>query len=339
MVWRLRQGNWERQFAFWGKGVYERLPIIPVILSGGHYFGLQKNQPKQALPEAWAKDHTGVLIVQSCVDENIGEISKGIRDGVADGKKPKDFENQIGQIAVHGFSTPFRKHPEQFDGDAEWLLRACTPCNEEPDLLRTCRSEVGPQEVTKSIKRNRAVQWTCPVCSLEMEVRKGHAKVTRHIRRTHQLFYEENVEKNRNCGYRGNNATSGIGLRELLSPLQFLPLGPKAYFKRPCSKGLEDKPRSRHLLVLSKKAHLIRDCEKAKKNQMKMPILQYTRLARKKQGLRKNRVAWIERSKVFANRAQSRAVARVWLSRQNMPWWRLVLILHLMMCATRLNEF
>ena len=120
--------------------------------------------------------------------------------------------------------------------------------------------------MTKSIKRSRAVQWTCPVCSLEMEVRKGqHAKVTRHIRRTHQTFYEENL-KNRNCGYRGTNAQSGIGLRELLSPLQFLPVGPKAYFKCPfCSKGLEDKPRSRHLLVLSKKAQLIRDCKKVKK--------------------------------------------------------------------------
>ena len=46
------------------------------------------------------KDHSGVLIVQSCVDENIGEISKGIRGGVGDGRKPKDFESQIGQIAV-----------------------------------------------------------------------------------------------------------------------------------------------------------------------------------------------------------------------------------------------
>lgn len=151
-----------------------------------------------------------------------------------------------------------------------------------------------------------------PICSLEMEVRKGqHAKVTRHIRRIHQTFYEENLEKNRNCGYRGTNAQSGIGLRELLSPLQCLPVGPKAYFKCPfCSKGLEDKPRSRHVLVLSKKAHLIRDCKKVKKSQKRMPILQYTRLAWKKHGLHKSRVAWIERSKVVANRAQSRAIAR-----------------------------
>ena len=178
--------------------------------------------------------------------------------------------------------------------------------------------------MTKSIKRNRAVQWTCPVCSLEMEVRKGqHAKVTRHIRRTHQTFYQENLEKNRNCGYRGTNAQSGIGLRELLSPLQFLPVGPKAYFKCPfCSKGLEDKPRSRHLLVLSKKAHLIRDCKKVKKNQKRMPILQYTRLAWKKHGLHKSRVAWIERSKVVANRAQSRAIARLHLRSKLSCLWR-----------------
>ena len=109
VVWRLKNGSWQREYVFWGKGIYEKLPIIPVILSGGHYFGVQRNQPKQAFPEMWAKDFENVLVVQSCVDENITEISKGIRGGVAGEQRSKEIDNQVELLAVNGFSTPSKE--------------------------------------------------------------------------------------------------------------------------------------------------------------------------------------------------------------------------------------
>ena len=81
------------------------------------------------------------------------------------------------------------------------------------------------------------------------------------------------------------------------------------------------KPRSRHLLVMSKKAHLIADCKKVKKSLKKMPILKYTRLGWKKHGIHKNGVAWIERSKVIAEREPNPRLFNVDTMQPTLKWY------------------
>ena len=321
VVWRLEKGSWQRQFVFWGKGVYEKLPIVPVILSGGHYFGVQRNQPRQAFPEIWAKDSESVLVAQSVVDENINEISKGIRGGVASNKgcliprlienkveeNPTTAHNHIELIAVNGFSTPIKAQPEQFEGEVGWLLRECTS-HGGADLLRTCSAGGGSVKMASSIKKNGCIRWHCPVCDIALDVKKGqHAKITRHIHRMHHDYVAKNLEANRSCGYRSAKATSGIGIRDLMQPIKFTKVGPNAHFLCPfCDEGVATKPRSRHLLVMSKKAHLINDCKKVKKSLKRMPILKYTRMGWKKHGIQ--RPIWGERSKIIAERAKAKAV-------------------------------
>ena len=150
-------------------------------------------------------------------------------------------------------------------------------------------------KLAKSIKKCGCVRWQCPVCDIALDVKKGeHAKITRHIHRVHHDYFIKNLEENIACGYRSSKATSGIGLRDLMKPIKFTKVGPRAHFICPfCDEGLAVKPRSRHLLVMSKKAHLISDCKKVKKSLKKMPILKYTRLGWKKHGIHKNRVAWL----------------------------------------------
>ena len=148
--------------------------------------------------------------------------------------------------------------------------------------------------MASSIKKNGCIRWHCPVCDIALDVKKGqHAKITRHIHRMHHDYVAKNLEANRSCGYRSSKATSGIGIRDLMQPIKFTKVGSNAHFLCPfCDEGLATKPRSRHLLVMSKKAHLINDCKKVKKSLKRMPILKYTR------------PGWVGRSMAFIRNDQ-----------------------------------
>lgn len=219
-------------------------------------------------------------------------------------ENPTTAHNHIELIAVNGFSTPIKDQPEQFEGEVGWLLRECTS-HGGADLLRTCSAGGGSVKMASSIKKNGCIRWHCPVCDIALDVKKGqHAKITRHIHRMHHDYVAKNLEANRSCGYRSSKATSGIGIRDLMQPIKFTKVGPNAHFLCPfCDEGLATKPRSRHLLVMSKKAHLINDCKKVKKSLKRMPILKYTRMGWKKHGIQ--RPIWGERSKIIAERAKA----------------------------------
>ncbi len=82
-------------------------------------------------------------------------------------------------------------------------------------------------------------------------------------------------------------AVAGIGIRRLLEDVSA-----KAYFICPfCDKGIENRPKSRHLSIFSRKAHLVRDYKHVKKSMKKVLLLKYTQMGWKKHNLYRNRAA------------------------------------------------
>ena len=68
MIFKPRaDGTWERMAVFQGPGSANSMPILPLVLHGGHYFAVNKTSVKTHFRLEWVTQE-GTLFAQSLVD-------------------------------------------------------------------------------------------------------------------------------------------------------------------------------------------------------------------------------------------------------------------------------
>ena len=65
--------TFERLAVFSGFGDVDRMPVIPIVLVAGHYYAVNKLNPKANFPVSWVKDE-GIVLISNLLDIDYNKI-------------------------------------------------------------------------------------------------------------------------------------------------------------------------------------------------------------------------------------------------------------------------
>ena len=188
------------------------LPVVPVVLHGGHYFSLRPQVGRKSFPKEWGTAPEDEIIPTSQDGEDTAEISKAVRGGTWTTPKRKGREDDELEALLRTMSS--RRSEEELQ------LRSCKSSrSEEEHQLRSFRSVRSSTMEEKSFKEEKA--WTCPVCNHKEDIsgcrQKAALKIQRHIMNLHNALWRKKV---RESSWR-RRAHTGMGLRCLAEPIAY----------------------------------------------------------------------------------------------------------------------
>ncbi len=318
--------TFERLAVFSGNGdVVDRMPVITIVLVGGHYYAVNKLTPKANFPVSWVKDE-GIVQITSLID--------------IDYKKPPFVRGGGGD----GFVTPTKKGNPALE---EHLLRTCQSATTsrfggelQDSLLETYSSRRSgllsvkktidksnhkrgsqskapsfsdPAAVASAIRAGRKVTWTCSFCSWRCGVCKGDSmRVIKHIRSRHRAEYDLKIQEFKRLGIGKKRGISGFGIRGVKLPVDFTNLNAEqwkeARFVCPyCEKG-STLSLTRHEWLLAKRHHL-RQCESKPKKKINLMRFFKDHVSSKHGAFRRSK-SFSQRGQIFTKRAHDLAVKR-----------------------------
>jgi len=305
VVWTKKEGEWVRIAILRCGSDWQKRPVIPLILSRGHYFALRMQ--KAAWPKEWAHDADDIPSSQ-------------------DLKNDIQLRANFGRGGTDNFDTPKKGRKEmkscREEDDVKNLLRTCSSKATEKtlnDLLRTCstrrsgalrsagKTKTSSKSVIKDRKGNKKsadsgnllrtcstvksaksgkddrcqdeIKWKCPICE---EVLSGKSKpvvtqmIAGHMVRLHYQKWREGIEANKWFHKR----KSGFNLGAILRPVKFVQMEEKDKMEKAeylCPYCPMVLPRVHHgqvglkaqaLIRRSKRLHL-KECKGAKHNSMR----------------------------------------------------------------------
>ena len=245
--------GWYRMAIIRG-GPGANLPVIPVVLSQGHYYGLRLPAGRKQWPKDRATNPKESIPSSQTVED--ADIIAGVLRG---GGRSDEFHTpKKREFDIEDFLKPFSSAEKMVD-----------------DCLRTCSP--------RSKSARRAPSWTCPICSWKVWLecrKKGSIEIAQHLRSKHQTVWKASAEYNGQW----RRATTNLGLRKMHDPIDFedceakgLPvLFPCPYCDLALPKFYEGEQTKKHGWIIrrSKTYHLKMKCvsEKAKK---KVSLYQY----------------------------------------------------------------
>ena len=314
--------TFERLAVFSGFGDVDRMPVIPIVLVAGHFYAVNKLNPKANFPVSWVKDE-GIVLISNLLDIDYNKIPF-VRGGGPD-----------------CFATPTKKDKISLE---DHLLRNCrssigsTGEDLQDSLLKTCSSRrsgmvsvkktIGkssrkpgsfgnaishsdPAAVASAIKAGKRVTWTCGFCSWRCGVGRGDSmRVIKHIRSGHRAEYDLQIQEFKCIGKK--RGVSGFGIRGVKKPTDFRSLTDEewkqARFVCPyCNKGCA-LDLSRHEWLLAKRHHLSH-CESKPKKKITLMRFYKDHLS-SRHGAFKRSKYFSKRGLIFTKRAQDLAIQR-----------------------------
>lgn len=301
VIWTKKEGEWVRIAILRCGSDWQRCPVIPLILSRGHYFALRMQ--KAAWPKEWAHDAEDI------------QSSQELRNNI-------QLRTNFGRGGMGDFDTPKRRRQSTKNEDEDKdLLRTCSSKATEKtidDLLRTCstrhscrlRAQVSAKPSSRGVIKDQKnkkkaeadnllrtcstvksaksrkdgniqdeIKWKCPICEEVLTSRSkpiATQKIAGHMVRLHYQKWREGIEANKWFHKR----KSGFNLGVILRPVRFTQMDEKdkmekAEFLCPyCPLVL---PRVHHgqvglraqaLIRRSKRLHL-KECKGAKHNSLR----------------------------------------------------------------------
>lgn len=273
---------------------YKRFPLIPVVLSKGHFFALLKPKAKsfakewlEAAADAGAKNRLwftkGIdddVIVVSQEADSFSQIFRGGGEAVENEQKDVNASVDAGMqlLVAAGFQTPLKSSKAQDELDS-WLKPCSSQKSWSGDLMRTCSS--AKSAVSFSWEDKAIDSWKCPICK-EVLPKKSDG-ITKHIQRFHRTWVQERLAMQKKFGRSGKRAGVGPGLFYQPTPFVSVPeesRAENAAFVCPyCEKCLPVHVTVASHLRISKRAHLLNDCSKKHK---KVDLVKYRWAANKK---------------------------------------------------------
>lgn len=308
VVWTKRNGEWVKIAILKSGPEWKKSHTVPLILSRGHFMTLRHQ--KGHWPKEWVIEAGDDIPCSQGLDTQITEMNPVLgRGGMLSTplnkvrKKIEETEDDWASLLKPCSSLPSSKRTRT--GEIEDLLRPCSSrpstksCKKDQDwdsMLRTCSSRKSAASSHKEVKKfsthggpgKRRIRkpnvriivkgdtktWKCPPCDEVLDITKGDTidrkKVEIHISRNHPKSLEMDRRNNAKFG----RLRTGLGLRELTWPIEFVKLNKsdmqtKAQFVCPlCDMCMPKQPQDfddqklKYLLRISKIHHLGK-CKKA----------------------------------------------------------------------------
>ena len=248
VIWTKKEGEWVRIAILRCGSDWQNRPVIPLILSRGHYFALRMQ--KAAWPKEWAHEAEDIPSSQ--------DLKNDIQLRANFGRGGTDDE----------FDTPQRKRQSteksKEEDEVNSLLRTCSSKATQrtvDELLRTCstrrsygnRSAGSSKPSNKSVIKDRKgksktdntgyllrtcstvktakqesgdkmggdIKWKCPICEEVISSKSkpvATQKIAGHMVRLHYQKWREGIEANKWFHKR----KSGFNLGVILRPVKFV---------------------------------------------------------------------------------------------------------------------
>ena len=251
VIWTKKEGEWVRIAILRCGSDWQRCPVIPLILSRGHYYALRMQ--KAAWPKEWAMMAHDAEDIPSSQDlKNDIQLRANFGRGGTDEefgtpqRKRKSTERSKEEDEVNFLSRTCSSKATQRTVDD--LLRTCSsrrsygkrsagsskPSNKSvikdrkgksktdntDNLLRTC-STVKSAKKESDDKIGGDIKWKCPICEEVISSKSKPAatqKIAGHMVRLHYQKWREGIEANKWFHKR----KSGFNLGVILSPVKFV---------------------------------------------------------------------------------------------------------------------
>jgi len=244
VIWTKKEGEWVRIAILRSGSDWQRCPIIPLILSRGHYYALRMQ--KAAWPKEWAQDADDIPSSQDLKNEI--QLRANFGRGGTDFGTPKRKKNMHGvnEDEDNLLRTCSSKETEKTVQD---LLRTCSSrksnklgwneraksssksvikdrkCKNSGNLLRTC-STVKTAKSGKDENNSEEIKWRCPICEEVISSKSkpiATQKIAGHMVRLHYQKWREGIEANKWFHKR----KSGFNLGTILRPVKFVQMEEK----------------------------------------------------------------------------------------------------------------
>jgi len=303
VIWTKKEGEWVRIAILRGGKDWQKCPVIPLILSRGHYFAMRMQ--KAPWPKEWAYDADDI------------QSSQDLRNDI-------QLRANFGRGGTDEIGTPIKRRcctkKGKEEDEVERLLRTCSSKATEKtlnELLRTCSTRrtgglgtKGRATSCKSVIKDKCtkktedagkllrtcstvkstkscndescrtdIKWRCPICEevITSESKPvATQKIASHMVRLHYQKWREGIEANKWFHKR----KSGFNLGVILRPIKFVEMEEKDKMEKAeylCPYCPLVLPRVHHgqvglkaqaLVRRSKRLHL-KECKGAKHNSLR----------------------------------------------------------------------